>query len=66
MIAELRKRSVPCGKVNSVDQAFNSDIAKALDIVHEVDDVKYVRSPIRYEGDKSKNTSPPKFNEHGN
>lgn len=34
-------------------------------MVHETDGVKYVRNPIRYEGDKSKNTPPPKLNEHG-
>lgn len=55
---------MPCGKVNSISEAFTSPLARSLDIVHEVDGVKYVRSPIRYDGDQPYNTAPPKLNEN--
>jgi crotonobetainyl-CoA:carnitine CoA-transferase CaiB-like acyl-CoA transferase len=55
---------VPCGKVNSISEAFTSPLGRSLDLVHEVDGVKYVRSPIRYEGEQVEKRAPPKLNEH--
>lgn len=34
--------------------------------MHECGDVKYVRNPIRFEGDKAEQTPPPDLNENGN
>lgn len=57
--------NVPCGKVNSLSDCFNGQLSKQLGLIQETDEVKYVRSPIRHDGEKAKNSRPPKLNEHG-
>lgn len=37
-------------------------LSKALDMVQETDEVKYVRNPIRYDAEQPKSTAPPKLN----
>jgi formyl-CoA transferase len=64
-IALLNEAGVPCGPINTVDQAFNDPQAQHLGIVQQVDGVAYLGQPVNLSRTPSRVVSaPPDLGEH--
>ena len=61
----LNEAGVPCGPINTVDQAFNDPQAQHLGIVQQVDGVAYLGQPMNLSRTPSRVVSaPPDLGEH--
>jgi crotonobetainyl-CoA:carnitine CoA-transferase CaiB-like acyl-CoA transferase len=66
-VSKLEKAKIPCGRVNDLEALFTGQTAQELQLVKEVGNQKYVRSPITSPQTSLQSiTSPPTLNQHGN
>lgn len=48
----LEEYKVPCGRVNDLKSMFEGKTAKELELVQQIGSKKFIRSPIRTDGNK--------------